>query len=336
MSSVPARANARYTSAQRIEVLRLALQSRRLTYAEIEELLDVSRSTAQRLVMTLRNTDDLEADVDDDQRPVFRIRTNPRVERLRVSALELVALFAASRILSIFTGTGIREDHDSVLERLSATLRPADVALLRGLEKKVHFVAYGGRRKYDDRIDDVNETLTAILRNQRLAITYPSSKGGERSFLFEPYTLVFYKTGLYVAGKDCDKGAVITLSIDRFVSVEWKKDDAFEVPESWHPAQLSDGGFGIILGPETDVAIRFDAGVVPWVERAEWHETQTIEPRPDGGIVLRMRVRGTTELTSWLLSWGSKAEVLSPPELRAKMGAELAKAAGMYARAAES
>jgi len=334
MPSSHPRANARYTSSQRIEVLRLALQARRLTYAEIEELLEVSHATAWRLVKVLRTTDELEETTDDEQRPVFRIRTNPKIDRLRVTPLELVALFSASRILSIFSGTGIHEDHDSVLERLSATLRPADAQLLRGLERKVHFVPFGGRRKYDDRIDDVNETLTAILRNHRLAITYPSSKGGDRSFLFEPYTLVFYKTGLYVAGRDCDKDAVITLSIDRFISVEWKKDDAFERPAEWQPSDLSDGGFGIILGPVTDVAIRFDAAVIPWVERAEWHETQEIETLANGDIVLRMRVRGTTELKSWIMSWGSKAEVLSPPALRASIGAEHAKAAAMYASTA--
>jgi predicted DNA-binding transcriptional regulator YafY len=332
MPSVPPRANARYTSAQRIEMLRAALHARRLTYPEIEELLEVSRSTAQRLVQTMRSTDDLEESVDDDQRPVFRIRTNPRVERLRVAPLELVALFASSRILSLFSGTGIDEDHGSVLERLAATLRPADAALLQGLDRKVHFIPYGGRRKYDDRLDDVNETLTAILRNHRLAITYPSSKGGNRSFLFEPYTLVFYKTGLYVAGRDCDKGAVITLSIDRFISVEWRKDDVFECPADWLPTALADGAFGIILGPPTDVAIRFDAGIARFVERSIWHETQEIETLANGDIVLRMRVAGTTELTSWVMSWGAKAEVLASAELRATIAKEHAKAAEMYAR----
>jgi predicted DNA-binding transcriptional regulator YafY len=331
MPSAPARANARYTSAQRIEVLRAALQTRRLTYAAIEELLEVSRSTAQRLIQVLRTTDDLEDEVDDEQRPVFRIRTNPKVERLRVAPLELVALFASSRILSLFSGTGLDEDHGSVLERLSATLRPADAALLKGLDRKVHFIPYGGRRRYDDRLDDVNETLTAILRNHRLAVTYPSSKGGERSFLFEPYTLVFYKTGLYVAGRDCDKGAVVTLSVDRFVSVEWRKDDVFERPATWRPSDLSDGAFGIILGPPTDVAIRFDRAVARFVERAVWHETQAIETLESGDIVLRMRVAGTTELTSWVMSWGAKAEVLAPSELREAIASEHAKAAAMYA-----
>ncbi len=222
------------------------------------------------------------------------------------------------------------------MERLAATLRPADAApLLQGLERKVHFIPYGGRRKYDDRLDDVNETLTAILRNHRLAITYPSSKGGNRSFLFEPYTLVFYKTGLYVAGRDCDKGMVITLSIDRFVSVEWRKDDVFECLRrggSRRPFRTARSG--IILGPPTDVAIRFDAGIARFVERSIWHETQVIETLANGDIVLRMRVAGTTELTSWVMSWGAKAEVLASPELRAAIAKEHTKAAEMYARSA--
>jgi predicted DNA-binding transcriptional regulator YafY len=320
------------STSQRRDILRTALQSRALTYEAIEELLEVSRSTAQRMIRGLSTTDDLEETKDVELRPVFRIRTNPKMERLRVSPLELVALFSASRILSIFKGTGLHEDHDSVLERLAATLRPTDVELLHGLDRKVHFIPSGGRRKYDDRVDDLNEMLTALLRNDRLTITYPRS-GGDRAFAFEPYTLVFYKTGLYLVGRDCESGKVITLSLDRFIDVEWNKGDSFAYPETWSPGELSDGAFGIILGEATNVVIRFDADVARWVDRAEWHATQAIETRDNGDIVLRMCVRGTKELTSWILSWGAKAEVLSPPVLRAEVAGEVAKAAAWYASA---
>jgi len=50
----------------------------------------------------------------------------------------------------------------------------------------------------------------------------------------------------------------------------------------------------------------------------------------DGGIDVELEIAGTTELESLVLSYGDKAEVRSPPALRAKMGEVLKRAAGRY------
>jgi len=44
-----------------------------------------------------------------------------------------------------------------------------------------------------------------------------------------------------------------------------------------------------------------------------------------------VRVMGTVELASWVLSFGDQAEVLAPDELRASVAAELRRAAERYA-----
>jgi predicted DNA-binding transcriptional regulator YafY len=45
-----------------------------------------------------------------------------------------------------------------------------------------------------------------------------------------------------------------------------------------------------------------------------------------------MDVRGTTELTSWVLGFGDQAEVLEPESLREAVAAELSRAAARYQR----
>jgi proteasome accessory factor B len=209
-------------------------------------------------------------------------------------------------------------------------MRPADAELLRGLERKVHYVQSGGRRFYEERIDDVNEALTGLLKNQRLSITYPG-RDGDRTFLFEPYTLVFYRTGIYLAGRREGDLGVVKLSLDRCVSIEWRRDDSFTCPAGYSPNDLADGAFGLIRGDEVSVRVRFDAAVAWRVERAQWHPTQVITREDDGRIVLSMRVAGATELFSWILSWGAHAEVLEPEELRAEIAGELRKSLGQYA-----
>jgi predicted DNA-binding transcriptional regulator YafY len=88
----------RYSTAQRLEVLRIALESRRLSYLDMEEQLGISRSTAQRLVRVLRTSHMvIEEENEETQRTVFHIPKAAKGERVRVSALELFALHSGSR-----------------------------------------------------------------------------------------------------------------------------------------------------------------------------------------------------------------------------------------------
>jgi predicted DNA-binding transcriptional regulator YafY len=45
-------------------------------------------------------------------------------------------------------------------------------------------------------------------------------------------------------------------------------------------------------------------------------------PQKDGSIVFEARVAGTDEIKFWVLSWGSKAQVLSPVSLRDEIVSE--------------
>lgn len=76
-------------------------------------------------------------------------------------------------------------------------------------------------------------------------------------------------------------------------------------------------GFRTESGPEVfDIEIRFDAKQAPYIRERTYHTTQTLENLPDGGVVLRFRSSGITELTRWVLQFGAHAEVMGPAELR--------------------
>lgn len=56
-----------------------------------------------------------------------------------------------------------------------------------------------------------------------------------------------------------------------------------------------------------------------------WHPTQAIRKlKPDGSVIEFQATRsGLEEITGWVLSWGSKAKVLAPPELKNRVRGEL-------------
>ena len=147
--------------------------------------------------------------------------------------------------------------------------------------------------------------------------------------MLEPYTLLVYKKGLYLAGYSHHHQSVRTFSLDGFREIERLKKDRFEYPKDYHPSQLFEGNFGLIGGPRTHVRLLFDASVGRYVRRRRWHPTQKIT-KTERGVELAMDVSGTVELTSWILGWGSKVEVLEPESLRDEIAAEAARVAGKY------
>ena len=53
-------------------------------------------------------------------------------------------------------------------------------------------------------------------------------------------------------------------------------------------------------------------------------------PQDDGSIIFEAEVAGTDEIRFWIMTWGSKAEVLSPASLRDEIRAEAEMMASRY------
>jgi proteasome accessory factor B len=240
----------------------------------------------------------------------------------------MLALFLSRRVFDFLAGTGFKEDLDDVFRKLEATLRRKDFAAVRNLDRKV-FDVNEARHLYEGRLEDVNDIMTALLREDRLRITHEGVSGGRKTFVLEPYTLLVYKKGLYLAGFSHLHQEIRTFALDGFREVEWRKGDRFDYPADYRPEQLTEGAFGLIRGEPTHVRILFDPKVARYVQRRQWHPTQRFQ-RVDDGIEMMMDVRGTTELVSWVLGFGDKAAVLEPAELRAEVAGETVRAAARY------
>jgi predicted DNA-binding transcriptional regulator YafY len=240
----------------------------------------------------------------------------------------MVSLYLSRRVFDFLAGTGFKEDLEEVFARLEATLKRKDFVAAKNLDRKLHDVNEAPHL-YQNRIEHVNDMITALLREERLRVTHGSVADWKKHFVLEPYTLVVYKKGLYLAGYSHHHQGLRTFSLDGFRDVEWLKGNKFKYPTDYQPTQLSEGAFGLIGGPRTRVRIRFDTKVARFVQRRQWHPTQKIK-RVDGGIELTMEVEGTVELLSWVLGFGDKAEVIEPVSLREEIANELARAAQRY------
>ena len=179
----------------------------------------------------------------------------------------------------------------------------------------------------------MNDLVTAIMRQERLDVTFAGGRKGavEKSFVFTPYSVLLYQTGVYVAGHSSAHGKIISPALDGFQRIEPRKGDHFDYPKDYDPKALFTSGFGLHGAEDwTEPVIKVYPEIAYFIGRAEWHESQSVERDADGGFTLRLRVKGTQELHAWLRSWGPSVEVLGPPELRANVGCSLWSAARRY------
>lgn len=325
-----ARTFGRYSPSRRFEELRALLSaSGGATVYEIAERLHVSVRTAIRYLRALEASGERVYDERDGARKVWRLVATSGQAMLSLTTSQMVSLFLSRRAFDFLEGTGFKEDLDEMFHQLEAHLKRKDFAATRSLDRKLFDVNEAPFR-FEGRIEDMNDIITALVREERLAVTHASVARGKSRFLLEPYTLLLYKKGLYLAGYSHHHQALRTFGFDGFKEIEWQKGDAFTYPADYSPEKLVEGAFGLFTGPVTRVRIRFDDKVARFVQRRQWHPTQTIEKIP-GGIVLSLEVRGTVELSSWVLGFGDMAEVLEPDSLREEIAAVLRSAAARYA-----
>jgi proteasome accessory factor B len=298
---------------------------------DVAERFGVARRTALRYVQALLRAGEPLYEEVVGKRKVWRLIPTARRQSITLTTAQMVALFLSRRVFDFLRGTGFQEDLDDVFAKLEATLRRRDATAVRHLDRKV-FDVNEARHLYEGRIEDVGDILTALLREERLRVTHEGVSGGRKTFVLEPYTLLVYKKGLYLAGRsEGHGGEVRTFALDGFRAVAWLRGQRFEYPEDWRPEQITEGAFGLIRGRETTrVRVRFDEKVARYVQRRMWHPTQRFKRLPDGGVEMTMDARGTVEIVSWVLGFGGTAEVVEPARLRDEVAAELARAAARY------
>lgn len=149
--------------------------------------------------------------------------------------------------------------------------------------------------------------------------------GSERRL--QPYVLLLREGFWYVIGRDVTRGEQRTYRADRIEgSVTMGEAGAFTRPADFD-ARTAFPADARLLGDEPDaMATVLLRGHRPGHD----HELgSTIEQRPDGSIVVEVPCANRDAFRSWLFGWGTDAEVLGPPEVRADVIAWLRAVAGV-------
>ncbi len=314
------RPKAEYSQASR--VLRMYELLHHRPYVTIPQLMErfgVDRRTIQRDLVVL---EDMVAVEEDGRTPEnekrFRAAATRRVEMLRITMGEMIALYMGRNVFAFTEGTELKRSIDTLYDKLSLRLASRRDNVRAALPKKF-FCTVGSPRSYagaDGVLDDVVE---GILNDRRIAITY--QRPGKKAYVdtIDPYTLVLHHHALFVVARSEYAKAVRTFALERVATSE-TTDETFVVPDDYDPQQFFSSAFGITVGDETgEVVVRFDAKVAPYVRGRTWHPTMRVADLGDGGIEVSMHVAQTEELLHWICGYGKSAAVVAPAGLAEKI-----------------
>ena len=106
--------------------------------------------------------------------------------------------------------------------------------------------------------------------------------------------------------------------------------ERFEIPEDFSISEFLKVPFGMFHEKPISLKVIFDKELSDYIQSRTWHPSQKIKKLKDGRILLSMTASGKEEIKAWTLSFGSKAEVLSPKFLREEIKDDISRTLAFY------
>jgi len=235
---------------------------------------------------------------------------------------------------AIFIDSEVEHDLASLKAKLAALL-PAATSTPSGTSPAMPLSSLftcspNGLKSYAGH-DAVLDTLLDSMEQLRVChITYQAPPHqATKSYAVHPLKLFEHRGGLYIFARLPKHDLVRILAIDRIQTAKLL-DTVFVYPSDFDAESLLASAFDLTLNDPVTATIRFSPADAPYVSERHWSDDQSIVSHSDGSCTLSLSTSGTHDLLRWLLSFGSGAEILSPPELREALKGEALKLAVLY------
>ena len=295
-----------------IGILSLLLQRDRITAPELAAHFEVSRRTIQRDIESLCRAG-IPIATTQGVGGGISILDGYRVDRTVLTAPEMQAILAGLRSLDSVSGT---RRYAQLMEKLSAGtggLVPGGAHLLIDLSSWY-------KTSLSPKIERIQE---AIEQHRTIRFTYFSPKA-ESERTVEPYYLVFHWSAWYVWGWCGLRQDFRLFKLNRMTGLS--TGDAF-FPR---PAPLPDLEPARVFPEKYRVTVLFDPSCRWRLVEEYGADRLTIEQ--DGRLRFTGGFPDADGVLSWVLTYGDKAELLEPQELREQLQDMLRRTLSRYAK----
>ena len=303
------------------------------TGVELADAFGVSSKTIQRDLATLRAVGiPVEEVVEQHGRKRWKVPLDTsRVPQFTFE--EAAAIYLGRRFLDPLAGTFLWNASQRAYAKLKATFPQSTVQYLEKMASAVHQTAIGAS-DYAQRAEWIDLLMQSIEDRQVTTIEYHSLKSdAPRLVSVQPLGMIYHEGSLFLVAIAEEHGQVRHYKIDRVSGVEIIPIK-FTLPEEFDLKRHLSGTLGV-YGVDPDqplrtVRIRFAVAAARYIQEHTWHESQTLEPQPDGTVICNLQLASLVEVESWILGFGPRAEALEPPELRQSVADSLQETLGSY------
>lgn len=242
---------------------------------------------------------------------------------------EAAALFMSAEVTGPVADDSLRESLKSALLKVRSVLPQEKRDYLQRLRDKVGIAtrqsAAIGRR------ESLMPIQGAVVRRQCLEIRYNTANRGALTLrVVEPLGLVFYARQWHLIAWCRMRREVRDFRLDRMAAWE-VLGECFEDHVDFSVKEFLRAN--IECRELTPVTVAVDPVVLERF-RAEMHCTMVSEnPQADGRLRLELLTFSLPWLAEWLLSFGTRAEALGPPELRECVHQAACRVTALYAPA---
>ena len=251
-----------------------------------------------------------------------------RLDDTAFTLAELSALYFSRTLVECLAGTPFERDVRSAFEKLSTALTPGMREFLDRMPLAIQAKPDPGTQSAVPRTKEVAQLLEAALQQRRVTMRYHSfSSNREKSYVLEPYRLIFAQGNLYAIGFVPEYGELRTFAVDRIAQVSLMEErfEPLDVPEDAFAHSL-----GVTQGTPERIEVRFEARIAPYIRERVWHPSQTLTDADGGGLLVTLDVVIDWALKSWILGFGGLATVISPAALADEIVGELETARARY------
>lgn len=247
---------------------------------------------------------------------LWKLRARPfrGLEGPGLSLTELCALYLSHTMLGTLAGAPLLDDAERAFVKIQRALPASCRKFLDGLPGMLKAKS-GGRKRYDERkVQEIlRRILDATLLHQRATMRYSSAASRRtKEYIVEPHRIAYADGGLYLVAWVPEYGEARTFAAERISTFATLHEHFRPHPL---PAEPFANSLGVHSGPPENVVIEFEPDVAGHVREREWHPSQQLTDRADGGVVLTMQVCNDRPLKAWVLGFGPSARVVEPLDL---------------------
>ncbi len=293
------------------------MSGRRVYLPDVADEFKVDLRTLQRDMADLSEMEHL---------PVVSERVDGRKEYMLMNSAtrfpvtfglsDIIVAKMALQMMQQFKGTGLVVYIQTLAQRVNDRLNHALAERVRNLDKKL-YSHHTFTRNYRRSTDQFEEILAAILYQDKLKIHYHSIGSNPHWHIVRPYTLMSYKTGLYLIAKidDAPENAKPTTFALERIQKALRQKEKFDLPGDWDPKKNFPSLGGLLPGKEEDVVIHFDPTVEAYLKHLLWPRKTKITPKNKSTLEFKSHIHVNDEIVNWIIGFGPLAKVVEPQSL---------------------